>query len=77
MISVLADVVTILAATAVDAEVVSLVVGLVVFYGIANVVAWAMRKPIQIGAIHFAVYLATVSGLDFAFRHFFLIVAGS
>ena len=77
MISVLADVVTILAATALEAKVVSVVIGLVVFYGIANVVAWAMRKPIQIGAVHFAVYLATVSGLDFAFRHFFDIVAGS
>ncbi len=77
MISVLVDVVTILAATALEAKVVSVVVGLVVFYGVANVVAWAMRKPIQIGAIHFALYLAAVSGLEFAFRHFFSIVAGS
>lgn len=71
MISVLVDVITLLVLIPAPEEVsvqIGILFGVAAAYGVSNVVAWALRKPIHIGALYFALYYAAATGLDLAFR---------
>lgn len=78
MISVLVDSFTTFALLPTPLELrntVGVVIGLIAAYGVSNVVAWALRKPIHIGALYFALYYAAVTGLDLAFRGLYEVMA--
>lgn len=51
-------------------------IGALSSYGVANVVGWALRKPLQIGALHFAGYFVAVTALDLSFRGLYNIMVG-
>ena len=58
-----------------DVNVVAVLLGLVMCYGGANVVAWALRKPLSAGALQMAGYALAVVALDGTFRYLFGIMA--
>ena len=79
MISLIVDIVTTLVLLPTPMEVrtsIGIVIGLVAAYGVSNVVAWALRKPVHIGALYFGLYYAAVTGLDLAFRGLYGVMAG-
>ena len=79
MISVVMDLATLLVVLPFPLELranVGMIMGIVAAYGVSNVVAWALRKPILFGALHFGLYLAAVTGLDLAFRGLYETMAG-
>jgi asparagine N-glycosylation enzyme membrane subunit Stt3 len=78
-ISVIADLATLLAGTLSPVawrNGVGIAVGLLASYGVANVVAWALRKPLQIGVLHFAGYVLAVTLLDQSFRGLYNTMVG-
>ena len=78
MISVIVDVVTTLILLPMPMEVrasVGIALGLVAAYGVSNAVAWALRKPLHIGALYFGLYYVAVTGLDLAFRGLYEVMA--
>lgn len=79
LISIVVDLVTLIVLFPLPVEVrpqVGIVLGLIATYGVSNVVAWALRMPIHIGAVYFGIYYAAVTGLDMAFRGLYNTMAG-
>ncbi|MEM7002225.1 MAG: hypothetical protein AAF529_15655 [Pseudomonadota bacterium] len=65
-----------LLAGSISPQTLGLLVAVVLAYGSASVTAWALRKPLTVGALHVLLYGVAVIALDITFRRLFEMAAG-